>query len=47
MDLLKEADEFISIDKDDFNIIIHIPPITIPELNCNTVKLVITVNSLE
>ncbi len=47
MVLLRETDEFISIDKDGFNIIIHTPPIEIQERNFNAVKLFLTVDSLE
>lgn len=43
----RETDEFISIEKDGFNIVIHTPPIDIPAHNFNTVKLFLTVDNLE
>jgi len=47
MALLRGTGDFISIGSDDFNIVIHIPPIEIPENNFNTVKLFLTVESHE
>jgi len=43
----RETNEFISIGRDHLNLVIHTPPIEIPEKNFNTVKLFITVDSLE
>ena len=47
MALLRETEDFISIGSEDFNIIIHVPPIEIPEHNFNTVKIFLTVESHE
>ena len=47
MVLLRETAEFISIDYDGFNIIIHIPPIELLDHNFNSVKLFLTVDCLE
>jgi predicted enzyme related to lactoylglutathione lyase len=46
MTKLRETPEFVSLDKDGFNIIIHSPPIEIPENNFHTVKVFMTVASL-
>ena len=43
----RETDDFISVGKDGLNLVIHTPPIDIPERNFNTVKLFITVDNLE
>ena len=45
MDLLRKTDDFISIGSEDFNIVVHVPPIEIPEQNFNTVKIFLTVAS--
>ncbi|MDX1536541.1 VOC family protein [Arsukibacterium sp.] len=45
--LLRETDDFISVGDSDFNIVIHTPPIEIPEHHFNTVKIFLTVESLE
>lgn len=47
MTLLRETDDFISVGNDAFNIVIHTPPIEIPEPNFNTVKIFLTVDSHE
>lgn len=47
MNLLRETDDFISIGSDDFNLVLHVPPIDIPENNFNTVKIFLTVASHE
>ena len=45
MALLRETNDFISIASDEFNIIVHTPPIEIPEKNFNTVKMFLTVEN--
>ena len=47
MTLLRETDDFVSIGNDGFNIVIHTPPIEIPEPNFNTVKIFLTVENHE
>lgn len=47
MTLLRETDDFISVGNTAFNIVIHTPPIDIPEHNFNTVKVFLTVDSHE
>ena len=46
MKLLRDTTDFINIGSDDFNIIVHMPPIEIPEYNFNTVKIFLTVKRL-
>jgi len=45
MVLQRETDEFISLSNGDLSVIIHRPPIELPEENFNTVKLFMTVDS--
>lgn len=47
MNMVRETPEFIALEIEGFNIVIHKPPIEIPEGNFNTVKLFLTVDSLE
>lgn len=47
MALLRKTEDFISIGSDGFNIVVHVPPIEIPEQNFNTVKIFLTVESHE
>lgn len=47
MTVARETSEFISLTKDGFNIIIHTPPVTMPDSNFNRVKLFLTVDNLE
>lgn len=47
MQLTRETPELISLVKDGFNIIIHTPPIELPQADFNTVKLFMTVDNLE
>ncbi|HBP40361.1 VOC family protein [Vreelandella alkaliphila] len=47
MALLRETDDFISIGGDGINLIIHLPPVEMPEQNFNAVKLFLTVESHE
>ena len=47
MATLRETDDFISIGTQEFNIVVHVPPIELPEENFNTVKIFLTVESLE
>jgi len=44
---LRETDDFISVGSQDFDIVIHVPPIEIPEENFNTVKIFLTVGRHE
>lgn len=43
----RETEDFISIGYTDFNIIIHTPPFELPTERHNTVKVFLTVSSLE
>ena len=47
MDLLRRTDDLVSIGSEEFNIVVHVPPIEIPEQNFNTVKIFLTVESHE
>ncbi len=47
MKVTRETKDLVSLVKDGFNIIIHTPPMVMPELDFNTVKLFLTVESLE
>lgn len=47
MSMLRETDDFISIGGDGINLVIHVPPVEMPERNFNTVKLFLTVESHE
>ena len=47
MVLRKETEDFVSIGNDDFNIVIHSPPLKIPKDNFNTVKMFLTASSHE
>ena len=46
MSVQRETEEFISIAKDGVNLVIHTPPIELPNNNFNTVKLFLTVENL-
>lgn len=46
MRLSKETSDFVSLDKDGFNIVIHTPPAKIPDAGFSPIKLFITVQSL-
>lgn len=43
----RETAEFISLENEAMSLVIHVPPVTIPAANFNTVKLFMTVDSLE
>ncbi|WP_160153147.1 VOC family protein [Microbulbifer sp. ALW1] len=47
MKVLREAEEFVSLDNDGFNVVIHAAPFKLPEDGFNAVKLFLTVNSLD
>lgn len=47
MKATRETMDLVSLVKDGFNIIIHTPPTVMPEPDFNTVKLFLTVESLE
>jgi len=42
-----ETDELVSLVGESFNIVVHIPPIELPERNFNTLKMFVAVESLE
>ncbi len=46
MVLLKETEQLISLGKDGFNIVIHVPPVEISGENFGSVKLFLTVDNL-
>ena len=43
----RETDDFISIGTRELSIVVHVPPFEMPEKNINTVKVFLTVESLE
>jgi predicted enzyme related to lactoylglutathione lyase len=45
--VLRETDEFVSIANQDLNLVIHKPPMDLPSMNFNTVKMFLTVSSLQ
>ncbi|WP_444933008.1 hypothetical protein [Microbulbifer sp. JTAC008] len=45
--VLHKTDKLINIGKDGFNIVVHVPPIELPERNFNTIKLFVMVECLE
>ncbi|WP_444944830.1 VOC family protein [Microbulbifer sp. ZKSA006] len=47
LSVLHETDELVSLGGDGFNIVVHTPPIELPERNFNTVKVFMGVDSLE
>jgi catechol 2,3-dioxygenase-like lactoylglutathione lyase family enzyme len=47
MNLVRETPDFTALAIDGFNLIVHRPPIELREVNFNTVKLFLTVSSLE
>ncbi|WP_052010102.1 MULTISPECIES: glyoxalase/bleomycin resistance/dioxygenase family protein [unclassified Alteromonas] len=47
MKVVRETADFISLDKDGFNLIIHIPPFAIPHSSVSAVKLFFAVTSIE
>lgn len=47
MEVMRETPELISLIKEGFNIVLHIPPVEMPAVDFNRVKLFITVGDLE
>lgn len=47
MKVIRETSEFISLVKEGLNVIIHTPPTIIQQQSVNTVKLFLTVDSLD
>lgn len=47
MRVVRETDEFISLDKDGFNIIIHTPPFEMPKSTFSPIKLFLSVSDME
>lgn len=47
MKVIRETADFISLDKDGFNLIAHIPPFAIPQSSVSAVKLFFAVASIE
>ena len=47
MNSVRETPDFIALEIEGFNIIVHKPPMELPEGRFNTVKLFLTVASLE
>ena len=45
--VLRETEDFVSIGSSAFNIVLHVPPIDLPEAGFNRVKLFLTVDSHE
>lgn len=44
---LHETEELVSLGGQGFNIVVHAPPVELPESNFNTIKMFLTVDSLE
>ncbi|NDW16272.1 hypothetical protein GTQ48_12155 [Alteromonas genovensis] len=47
MKVIRETADFISLDKDGFNLIVHIPPFSIPRSSVSPIKLFFAVASIE
>lgn len=47
MKVVRKTQDFISLDKDGFNLIIHVPPFELPKETFNPVKLFFTVDNME
>ena len=47
MKVVRKTQDFISLDKDGFNLIIHVPPFELPKETFNPVKLFLTVDNME
>lgn len=47
MEIILKTKDLISLGQGSLNIVIHVPPFTIPENNLNSVKLFLTVDNLE
>lgn len=47
MKVTRETSDFISLVKDGFNIIIHVPPAEMPQTDFNTIKLFMSVDNLD
>ena len=47
MSRVRETTELISLVKDGFNIIIHVPPALMPKPDFNSIKLFMTVDNLQ
>lgn len=47
LSVIHKTTELVSLVKDDVNIVIHTPPIDLPDNNFNNIKAFITVNNLE
>lgn len=47
MMVVHSTNELVSLNKEGFNLVVHTPPIEIPALNFNTIKMFMSVESLE
>ncbi len=47
MRITRETKDFISLDKDGFNLIIHVPPFDIPKGSFSPIKLFLSVQNME
>ena len=47
MQVVRKTKDFISLDKDGFNLIIHVPPFELPKDKYNPVKLFLAVENME
>ncbi|MBU2879138.1 VOC family protein [Aliiglaciecola sp. 3_MG-2023] len=47
MTITRETQDFISLDKDGFNLIVHVPPFEIPQESFSPVKLFLSVQNME
>ena len=47
MNVIRKTQDFISLDKDGFNLIVHLPPFDLPQDTFNPVKIFLTVENME
>jgi predicted enzyme related to lactoylglutathione lyase len=47
MKVIRKTQDFISLDKDGFNLIVHLPPFDLPKDTFNPVKIFLTVENME
>jgi predicted enzyme related to lactoylglutathione lyase len=45
--ILHETDELVSLGGEGFSIVVHAPPVKLPESNFNTIKMFVAVGNLE
>ncbi|MDN3474295.1 VOC family protein [Pseudoalteromonas sp. APC 3355] len=45
--VLRETNDLVSLGGEGFNIVVHVPPVELPDTKFNTVKVFVAVDSLE